>query len=817
MRGYLRKGRGRQQKRRFMELDDSGILRYYTDDSKKVQKGEVQVYGSVSWDGGAEFTLHCIPLVKGVAQTTTKTFLLTAAHSSTAEEWVIALERFSSSTSQPASVSDSEATNLVQKVVLLMQYVASSVDTSDESAVQEVFNAPVSDVLTRRFVAVYSRCPLHRAVEILSSLADITQATECVRLLLPQLSQTLLPPERFVDIVTVTVADAPEKQVEATLQQLLGLHGVDTTLIQTVCVYLNHFSISEAQLQLFVKQFLPAFLPQSQSSLDADFVKATKLAPKAFAWLIRHALTAFAASSGDLQIDVNMSRKDMLLKLGELAHTSEKGSDVCTGRRKLQSTAHDPSRRLMLRQTGRSLRDVPTMALLDAAARKCTNLDALKLILEAIQALQQSQKGHLTRASLDLNAINLSFQFLTWQDMCRTSMVCKSWRAWHQSNDPEASRLWEQVAVTLVDRDFGSVVVDSLYEPHLQESCNGDGNPWFEIAQHVGQCEYWQVPENVDGDACKYLVVHVSSESVVFGAAALQDSRPLSISRTAPSGDSMKSYAAAVVADVQRALTRLLGSWTWLRHAANTRMVVLEDKDPQWMRSRDAIRSQLLSSLAPWTAIEFRDALVGSFLVSGSANAVIVDGGRDWTRVLPVCSYQPQLFAATTQPNGGGVVSTFLARQLQEKGYNVTALQAELIKRETCFVLPAADVNCSCTDENTTFELPGGDMLTLGHERHLAAEVLFSPQSDGHDCMGVAEQVASSIQRCGIDTRKSLLTNIFVIGGAFDVPGFEERLRHEVAVACKQPKELVSVTYHGHRTSTYPYLGASIELESEEQ
>jgi len=42
------------------------------------------------------------------------------------------------------------------------------------------------------------------------------------------------------------------------------------------------------------------------------------------------------------------------------------------------------------------------------------------------------------------------------------------------------------------------------------------------------------------------------------------------------------------------------------------RRVVLEDKDHRGCEAgMRAIRSQLLSSLAPWTAIEFRDALVG--------------------------------------------------------------------------------------------------------------------------------------------------------------------------------------------------------------
>ncbi len=116
-------------------------------------------------------------------------------------------------------------------------------------------------------------------------------------------------------------------------------------------------------------------------------------------------------------------------------------------------------------------------------------------------------------------------------------------------------------------------------------------------------------------------------------------------------------------------------------------------------------------------------------------------------------------------------------------------------------------------------EFGSGRSVTLRwHERHAACEVIFEPQLDGHDHEGLAAQLAASVQRCGIDTRRPLLGSVFLLGeedGLARLPGFVARLRRELALACGQPEELVQVEYHGGKTHLYPYLGACIQLELE--
>ncbi len=78
-------------------------------------------------------------------------------------------------------------------------------------------------------------------------------------------------------------------------------------------------------------------------------------------------------------------------------------------------------------------------------------------------------------------------------------------------------------------------------------------------------------------------------------------------------------------------------------------------------------------------------------------------------------------------------------------------------------------------------------------------------------------QVAEAVARCGIDTRRPLLSNLLVLGGAFRSPGFAARLQAEVARACNQPLSAVNVQYHGAKTRLYPYLGACVLLENQVQ
>jgi centractin len=54
----------------------------------------------------------------------------------------------------------------------------------------------------------------------------------------------------------------------------------------------------------------------------------------------------------------------------------------------------------------------------------------------------------------------------------------------------------------------------------------------------------------------------------------------------------------------------------------------------------------------------------------------------------------------------------------------------------------------------------------LGAERFRAPEILFQPNIVGEEFPGVHECLLNSIQKCDIDMRKTLFSNILLAGGS---------------------------------------------------
>lgn len=85
------------------------------------------------------------------------------------------------------------------------------------------------------------------------------------------------------------------------------------------------------------------------------------------------------------------------------------------------------------------------------------------------------------------------------------------------------------------------------------------------------------------------------------------------------------------------------------------------------------------------------------------------------------------------------------------------------------------------------------------------SEIIFNPSIAGKYCLGIAEQIMDIIERCPIDTRKALLSNIFLIGGNCSIRGFASRLRHELnKLAWEGVRGNIKIDAHDTETAMYP-------------
>jgi len=78
------------------------------------------------------------------------------------------------------------------------------------------------------------------------------------------------------------------------------------------------------------------------------------------------------------------------------------------------------------------------------------------------------------------------------------------------------------------------------------------------------------------------------------------------------------------------------------------------------------------------------------------------------------------------------------------------------------------------------YELPDGQVITVGNERFRCPEVLFKPNFIGKESDGIHKTTYDSIMKCDVDIRKDLYGNIVLSGGTTMFEGIAERMEKEI-------------------------------------